>query len=121
MRFMKNPKILLFLRAIANTIILFTLINSINGAYKDGGKDFWFYLIAAAGFLVYGLLMFGAFVEYNRVRSGNKGSASVNPISEADVYLAYGREEQAIEVLQEALKSDPDNSTVRAKLESLEK
>lgn len=84
----QKTKTLLFLRMIANTVILFTLMSSLNGAYKSGEKYFQFYLIAVGGFLVYGMLMYGAFLEYNRIRSGNKGSASVNPVSEADVYLA---------------------------------
>jgi tetratricopeptide (TPR) repeat protein len=118
---MKNQKILPFLRMITNTIILFTLMNSLNGAYKNSEKYFQFYLIAVSGIFVYGLLMYIEFLQYNRIKGGNKGSASVNPISEADVYLAYGRKEQAVAVLQEALRSDPNNSKILAKLESLQK
>ena len=39
-----------------------------------------------------------------------------DPITEADVYLAYGRVHQAEDVLQAALKEDPDNIALRAKL-----
>lgn len=101
--------------------MLFLMGDALHDAYRNSEKDFQFYLLAGAGFFVYGLLMYAAFLEYNRTRGGNKGSASVNPVKEADVYIAYGRKEQAIAVLQEALKCDPDNSTIRAKLESLEK
>lgn len=40
----------------------------------------------------------------------------VDPIAEADVYLAYDRKEQAIEVLEQALSSDPNQSAVVIKL-----
>ena len=39
-----------------------------------------------------------------------------DPVTEADVYLAYGRVHQAEDVLQAALKEDPDNLAIRAKL-----
>lgn len=116
-----KPKILLFLRFVVNTLTFFLAGNSLHHFYGNSEKDFWFYLVAVAGFLVYGVLMYGVFLEYNRIRGGSKGSESVNPVKEADVYIAYGRKEQAIAVLQKALKSDPNNSTIRAKLESLEK
>ncbi|MBI2753241.1 MAG: FimV family protein [Betaproteobacteria bacterium] len=40
----------------------------------------------------------------------------VDPIAEADVYLAYGRDAQAEEILKEALGKDPDRTEVHAKL-----
>ena len=40
----------------------------------------------------------------------------VDPVAEADVYLAYGRDLQAEEILKEALRSSPDRMAVRAKL-----
>jgi pilus assembly protein FimV len=39
-----------------------------------------------------------------------------DPVTEADVYLAYGRVQQAEDVLKTALQDDPDNMAVRAKL-----
>jgi pilus assembly protein FimV len=39
-----------------------------------------------------------------------------DPVTEADVYLAYGRIQQAEDVLQAALRDDPGNLAVRAKL-----
>lgn len=39
-----------------------------------------------------------------------------DPIAEADVYIAYGRDEQAEVILKEALKAAPDRHAVRAKL-----
>lgn len=40
----------------------------------------------------------------------------VDPVAEADVYLAYGRDKQAEEILLEALRVYPDRLPVRAKL-----
>jgi len=42
--------------------------------------------------------------------------AASDPLTEADVYLAYGRIQQAEDVLQAALQDDPENNTVRGKL-----
>ena len=40
----------------------------------------------------------------------------VDPVAEADVYLAYGRDLQAEEILKEAMRSSPDRLAVRTKL-----
>lgn len=40
----------------------------------------------------------------------------VDPIAEADVYLAYGRDLQAEEILKEALRADPERVAIHAKL-----
>lgn len=40
----------------------------------------------------------------------------VDPVAEADVYIAYGREAQAIEILKDALRMHPDRNAVRIKL-----
>ena len=40
----------------------------------------------------------------------------VDPIAEADVYMAYGRDAQAEEILKEALQKDANRSAVHAKL-----
>ncbi len=43
-------------------------------------------------------------------------SNEVDPVAEADVYVAYGREEQAEDILKEALRLQPDRHAVRVKL-----
>ncbi|MCL4745379.1 MAG: pilus assembly protein FimV, partial [Burkholderiaceae bacterium] len=43
-------------------------------------------------------------------------STEVDPIAEAEVYIAYGREAQAEEILREALKKQPERQAIRAKL-----
>ncbi len=40
----------------------------------------------------------------------------VDPVAEADVYLAYGRDLQAEEILKEAMRADPGRMAVRTKL-----
>jgi pilus assembly protein FimV len=40
----------------------------------------------------------------------------VDPVAEADVYLAYGRDLQAEEILKEAMRANPDRMAVRSKL-----
>lgn len=40
----------------------------------------------------------------------------VDPVAEADVYLAYGRDLQAEEILKEALRSNPSRVAIHAKL-----
>jgi pilus assembly protein FimV len=45
-----------------------------------------------------------------------RGSDEVDPIAEADVYMAYGRDAQAEEILKEALAKDSKRIPVQAKL-----
>ncbi len=40
----------------------------------------------------------------------------IDPVAEADVYLAYGRDLQAEEILKEALRADPERLAIRSKL-----
>ena len=40
----------------------------------------------------------------------------VDPVAEADVYMAYGRDTQAEEILKEALAKDPSRQPIRVKL-----
>lgn len=40
----------------------------------------------------------------------------VDPVAEADVYIAYGREAQAEEILREALHAQPERQAIRLKL-----
>ncbi len=42
--------------------------------------------------------------------------ADVDPISEADVYLAYGRHQQAEDILKEALEKEPERNEIKLKL-----
>ncbi len=44
------------------------------------------------------------------------GGGDVDPVAEADVYLAYGRDVQAEEILKEALRSQPGRLSIHVKL-----
>jgi pilus assembly protein FimV len=48
--------------------------------------------------------------------SGQLDTNEVDPVAEADVYIAYGRDAQAEEILKEALRAQPDRHAVRQKL-----
>jgi pilus assembly protein FimV len=48
--------------------------------------------------------------------SGQVDANEVDPVAEADVYIAYGRDAQAEEILKEALRAQPDRHAVRLKL-----
>lgn len=50
-----------------------------------------------------------------RIGGGNE-SNEVDPIAEADVYIAYGRDVQAEEILREALEQHPERQAIRLKL-----
>lgn len=45
-----------------------------------------------------------------------EAAGDVDPVAEADVYLAYGRDLQAEEILKEAIKTQPERVSVRVKL-----
>jgi pilus assembly protein FimV len=47
---------------------------------------------------------------------GGMDTEDVDPIAEADVYMAYGRDAQAEEILKEALQKDPNRAAVLSKL-----
>lgn len=47
---------------------------------------------------------------------GGGESDEVDPIAEADVYMAYGRDAQAEEILKESISKDPSRVAVHAKL-----
>ncbi|MBC7512913.1 MAG: LysM peptidoglycan-binding domain-containing protein [Herminiimonas sp.] len=48
--------------------------------------------------------------------AGSLDSNEVDPVAEADVYIAYGRDVQAEEILKEALRTHPERHAVRVKL-----
>jgi pilus assembly protein FimV len=54
--------------------------------------------------------------DFSREGLGNIDTDEVDPIAEAEVYLAYGRDAQAEEILKEALKKDPQRQEVYLKL-----
>ena len=58
----------------------------------------------------------GAASSMNYSLSQLDAIGDVDPVAEADVYLAYGRDLQAEEILKEALRSTPERMAIRLKL-----
>lgn len=54
--------------------------------------------------------------QFSRSGMGTIDSGDVDPVAEAEVYIAYGREAQAEEILREALQRDPHRMDVAVKL-----
>ena len=54
--------------------------------------------------------------DFSQAGLGNIDTHDVDPIAEAEVYMAYGRDAQAEEILKEALAKTPDRQEIRMKL-----
>ncbi|MHB8454855.1 MAG: FimV/HubP family polar landmark protein [Acidiferrobacterales bacterium] len=54
--------------------------------------------------------------DFSQGGMGNVHTDEVDPIAEAEVYLAYGRDEQAEEILREAIVKDPQRQELKQKL-----
>lgn len=54
--------------------------------------------------------------DFGTAGMGTMQADEVDPLAEAEVYLAYGRDEQAEEVLKEAARRDPERAEVKLKL-----
>jgi pilus assembly protein FimV len=54
--------------------------------------------------------------EFSQTGPGTIDTDEVDPVAEADVYMAYGRDTQAEEILLEALQKDPHRTAIHTKL-----
>ena len=54
--------------------------------------------------------------DFSQAGLGAIDTNEVDPIAEAEVYMAYGRDAQAEEILKEALSKDPNRHEIRLKL-----
>jgi len=54
--------------------------------------------------------------DFSQGGMGNVHTDEVDPIAEAEVYLAYGRDEQAEEILKDAVVKDPARQELKGKL-----
>jgi pilus assembly protein FimV len=68
---------------------------------------------AAAGASTEGSMLL---TDFSRLGMGAIDSHEVDPIAEAEVYMAYGRDAQAEEILREALGKDPSRHEIALKL-----
>ncbi len=58
----------------------------------------------------------GVLTDFSRLGLGAIDTQEIDPIAEAEVYLAYGKEAQAEEILRDALAKHPDREDVLLKL-----
>ena len=54
--------------------------------------------------------------DFSQGSVGKIDTEEIDPVAEADVYMAYGRDAQAEEILKEALGKDPSRNAIRVKL-----
>jgi pilus assembly protein FimV len=54
--------------------------------------------------------------DFSQAGLGSIDTHDVDPIAEAEVYMAYGRDAQAEEILKEAIGKNPDRHEIRVKL-----
>ncbi|MBW8371548.1 MAG: hypothetical protein K0M66_11355 [Thiobacillus sp.] len=54
--------------------------------------------------------------DFSQAGLGTIDTHDVDPIAEAEVYMAYGRDAQAEEILKEAISKNPDRHEIRVKL-----
>ena len=54
--------------------------------------------------------------DFSQAGLGTIDTNDVDPIAEAEVYMAYGRDAQAEEILKEAMHKDPDRHEIQVKL-----
>ena len=54
--------------------------------------------------------------DFSQAGPGSIDTEEVDPVAEADVYMAYGRDAQAEEILLEAKRKDPFSSAINLKL-----
>ena len=54
--------------------------------------------------------------DFSQAGLGTIDTHDVDPIAEAEVYMAYGRDVQAEEILKEAINKNPDRHEIRTKL-----
>jgi pilus assembly protein FimV len=54
--------------------------------------------------------------DFSQAGLGTIDTHDVDPIAEAEVYMAYGRDAQAEEILKEAINKNPDRHEIRVKL-----
>ena len=54
--------------------------------------------------------------DFSQAGLGTIDTHDVDPIAEAEVYMAYGRDAQAEEILKEAISKNPDRKEIRVKL-----
>jgi Tfp pilus assembly protein FimV len=72
--------------------------------------------------LIIGVILVIGFVLLTRRAGSNRSNGGpVDPIAEAEVFIAYGRKKQALEILENALRENPQRDDIALKLSELKK
>lgn len=74
----------------------------------------WFTAMASS--LAFMLAFYGARKLWRGVRYTKPRHRGIDPVGEAEVFLAYGRTKDAVRVLRDALSDDPDNLAAKVTL-----
>lgn len=75
------------------------------------------YLLAS---ILIGLIAVGGILML-RNRSVDPRASGSNPLEEAEVYLSYGRNREALELLEKYLRSNPDDVKAKELLRSIKR
>jgi hypothetical protein len=76
-------------------------------------------LLPAIGLSVALICLLGLALLRRRSSSGKSSGGAPDPLAEAEVYLAYGKKQEALAILQRAAAADPSRKDIAAKLSSL--
>ena len=76
-------------------------------------------LVPAIGFFVAVICLLALAVIRRRASSAKDPGRASDPLDEAEVYLAYGKRHEALEVLQRAAAADPSRTDIAVKLARL--
>jgi predicted Zn-dependent protease len=79
------------------------------------------FLPSAIGVLVALACLVALLLIRRRISKPNSKNRNVDPLAEAEVYLAYGRKKEAIQLLRAGLANHPNRTDIAAKLSKLEK
>ena len=72
--------------------------------------------------LLFGAALIAIFLLKSRLTATTERQNGVaDPLAEAEVYLAYGRKKQALELLEKAFRENPRRNDIREKLRELKK
>lgn len=73
-------------------------------------------LTAMASSLMVMLAYYGAKKLWRAARYTKPRHRGIDPVGEAEVFLAYGRTKDAVRVLRDAMRDEPDNLAVKVTL-----
>jgi hypothetical protein len=67
---------------------------------------------------IFTVLLIGLFILI-RIRYPKRKDFKLDPLEEALIYITYGRSKHAIDILEKALKKNPDRNDIAEKLNEL--